>query len=116
MNCKWKVSFYFYFSFYTIFSDIATLAKNQCDSAIPSGDICDQRILQSNWLKAFLAETQEQEFSQDIPNTKDLYSKIDNNINFYLNAFPAKISDKFCQNKGKILFWGIFEHILLFFA
>ena len=30
-------------------------AKNESDSLIPSGDICDQRILQSYWLKAFLA-------------------------------------------------------------
>ena len=31
---------------------------------IPTGDICDQRILQSNCLKAFPAITQEQEFPQ----------------------------------------------------
>ena len=37
--------------------------KNQCDPVNLPGDICDQRILQSNWLKAFLVITQEQESS-----------------------------------------------------
>ena len=52
--------------------------------------MCDQRILQSNWLKACLALTQEQEF----PQIRDLYSKIDNNINFYLSRFPGKTNHK----------------------
>ena len=38
-------------------------AKNQHDPVNPSRGICDQRILQSNWLKAFLAITHEQELS-----------------------------------------------------
>ena len=62
-----------YFSFNTIFNDVETLvkplstkpykkiwliffpllaicphAKNKCDPVIPSGDTCDQRIMQSN--------------------------------------------------------------------
>ena len=65
-------------------------SKNQIDPTIPSGDRCDQRILQSNWLKAFPAVTQKQEF----PKIWDLYSKIDNNINFCLSTFPAKINEK----------------------
>ena len=35
-------------------------AENQCDPVIPSGDIYDHRIMQSDWLKPFLAITQEQ--------------------------------------------------------
>ena len=83
-------------------------AKNQCDPVIPSADICAQWILQSNWLKALLAITQEQDF----PYIWELYSKIDININFYLSTFPAKINDSIFQNKGKNLFrvhfWAYF--------
>ena len=60
-------------------------AKNQCDPVIPSGDICDKNILQSNWLKAFPARTQEQEFSQ----IWDLCSKRDN-VNFIQVCFQQK--------------------------
>ena len=48
------------------------MQKNQFDPVIPSGDICDQRILPSNLLEAFPATTKEQEFPQ-----MDLYGKID---------------------------------------
>ena len=75
--------------------------KNRSDPVTPTEDICDKRTLQSNWLKAFPAITQEQEF----PQIWDLYSKIDNNVNFYLRKFPAKINDIIVQNKGKTLFW-----------
>ena len=129
--------FSLYFSLYTIFSDTATLekplstkpygklgwdffsllpiclhAKNQCDPIIPSGDICDQRILQSTWLKGFLILAKEQELTQ----IWDLYSKIDNNINFYLNTFPAKINDQNFQNKWKTLLGGHFWARCVVFA
>ena len=116
-----------YFSFYTIlvrlqllrslrashpmkslieffFSSSGYLATcKKCVSFIPSGDICDQRILQSNWLKAFLAITQGQEFSAK------LYDKIGSNINFYLSTFLANINDKIFENKyfGGF-FWAYF--------
>ena len=86
---------------------ICLQAKNQCDPVIPSGDIWDLRILQPNWLKAFPAKTQEQGFLQ----IWDLYSKMDSNINFHLNMFPAKINTNFFQNKGKTLFWGHFCYV-----
>ena len=38
--------------------------KNQLDPVNPLGDICDQRIVQSNWLKEFPAIIQQQEFPQ----------------------------------------------------
>ena len=41
-------------------------AKNQYDPVITSRDTCGERILQSHWLKAFLAITQEQEFSTSV--------------------------------------------------
>ena len=91
---------------------ICLYAKNTCDPFIPWGDICDQRILRSNWLKAFPAIIQEQEFSQ----IWYLYSKIYNNINFYLNTFPAKINDETFQNKGKTLLCGHFWAYFVIFA
>ena len=76
---------------------------------IPSRDICDKRILQSYWLKAFLAIIQVQEFP---PMMWDLCIKINNKINFYLSMFLAKIYRKIFQNKGKIVlcdhFWAYF--------
>ena len=74
-------------------------AKNQCDPVIPSGDICDQRILQSNWLKAFPGITQETQ-------KWDLYSIIDNNTNFYFKYISSKNQCQNFQNKRKTLFWG----------
>ena len=71
------------------------VAKNKCDLVILSGDKYDLRILQSNWLKAFPAITQDQEF----PQIWDLYSKTDNNIKFYLSTFP----DKFFLISGSFL-------------
>ena len=85
------------------------MQKNQCDPVIPSGGICDQRFLQTNWLKAFPAITQGQEFFQ----TWDLYSQIDNNNNCYLRTFPAKINYKIFHNNGKTLFLC---HVWLFFC
>ena len=127
-----SLTFSLYFLFYTIFSDTETLekeplrttpyerfgwnffhfwlclhAKNQYYPAIPSGDICDPRILQSNWLTDFTAITQKQEF----PQIWGLYSKIGNNINFYLNTFPGKINDKILKIKEKNPFFVIFDHI-----
>ena len=118
----WKVSS-FHFIFHSILnpvtlkflrslwaphSKIYLKSFSYSGSVIPSQDICDQRILQSNWLKAFPAITQEQKF----PQIWDLYSKIDKNINFYFRNFPARIDHKIFQNKGKIRllghFWSIF--------
>ena len=116
-----SLSFSLYFSFYNIFSDTATLekavsttpykkldwisfslhaiiflhAQNHCDPAIPTGYICDQRILQSNWLKVFLAITQEQE----LPEILHLYTKIE---------------DKMFENKGSFL--GHFRPYFVVFA
>ena len=105
-----------YFSFYTIFSDTATLekslrttsyekfgwiflpllaiclhAKNQCDPVIPS----------EIYVESLPAITQERQF----PQIWDLYSKMDN-INFYLSTSPVRINDKIFQDKGKTLFWS----------
>ena len=95
INCAVKnaqkfSSFHFVFHSNTIFSDTAILQKPLTPHSMkilveffPSSDylstckkinviqsfhqeICDQRILQSNWLKAFLALTEEQEISPDI--------------------------------------------------
>ena len=120
---KWKVSSFHFIFHYILFSvtllekpvstrsygkfgwnafpllTICLHAKNKCNPVIPSADICDYRILQSNWLKAFLAIIQEQAF----PQIWDLYNKIDNNINFYLSTFTAKINDKIFQRKNPIL-------------
>ena len=75
---------------------------------IPPGDIRDQRILQSNCLKAFPAVTQEQEF----PQIYDLHCKIDN-INFIYVRFHQKSMTKIFEIKEKPGFWVIFEHTFL---
>ena len=51
-------------NFLKIFSSSGYLSicKNKCDPVIPSGDTCDERILQSNHMKTFPAIAQEQEF------------------------------------------------------
>ena len=50
----WKI----WLKFFPVLA-ICLYVKNQCAPVIPTVCICDQRILQSNWLKAL---TQEQEF------------------------------------------------------
>ena len=82
-----------------------------------SGCLHVKNVIQSFYqeicvIKAFLAIIQKQEF----PQIFDLYSKIDNNINFYLSMFPTKINDKIFQNKGKILFCGHFWAYFVVFA
>lgn len=69
---------------------------------ITSKNIYDQRTLQTNWVKAFPAITQGQEFPWN------LNSKKDNNINFHLSTLPAKIN-KLCKIKKKLYFWIIIE-------
>ena len=99
----WKIVFFFF-----TFLVICLYVKNQCDPVISSGGICDQRILQSNRLKAFPAITQKQKFSQ----IWDLYSKIDDSI--ILRSFSGKINEIFFPNIGKKLFFGSFLIILCF--
>ena len=98
----------FFFCFFFTFLVICLYVKNQCDPVISSGGICDQRILQSNRLKAFPAITQKQKFSQ----IWDLYSKIDDSI--ILRSFSGKINEIFFPNIGKKLFFGSFLIILCF--
>ena len=98
----------FFFVFFFTFLVICLYVKNQCDPVISSGGICDQRILQSNRLKAFPAITQKQKFSQ----IWDLYSKIDDSI--ILRSFSGKINEIFFPNIGKKLFFGSFLIILCF--
>ena len=111
--------FSLYFSFYPIFSDTTTLETPLCTTpngkfgwyfsfsgylstskkqmkVTPSGDICNKRILQSNW-STYNSRTRIYPW--------DLHSKIDN-INFHLSTFPAKINDKIFQNRGKSLICG----------
>ena len=110
----------FHFIFHSIFSVTLQLlrslaaylhARNQSDPVILSGDICDQRILQFNWFKAFPVITQEQGFPLWY-----LYSKIDSDINFYLSIFSAKSIDSNFQNKGKTLFLESFLSIFCHFC
>ena len=86
-------------------------AKTKCDLVIPSEGICNQTALQSNWLKAFLAIIQKQEF----PQIWYLFSKIDNKFNFYLSWFQQKPMTKFFKINKKTHFGVILEHILSFF-
>ena len=68
--------------------------------------------MQFYWLKAFLTVTEEQKF----PQIWDLYSKIENNLNFYLSTLPAKFNDIIFQNKGKTQFWGNYLAYFVAFA
>ena len=86
-----KFSFFFFFLLFWL----CLYVKNQCDPVISSGGICDQRILQSNRLKAFPAITQKQKFSQ----IWDLYSKIDDSI--ILRSFSGKINEIFFSKYWK---------------
>ena len=130
----WKVFFSLYFSFYIIFSDNETLEKPLSTTTYENlaefffifllsvymhkinviqsfhQEICAQRIIQFLWLKAFLAVTEEQEF----PQICNLYSKIENNINFYSSTLPAKINDKIFS--GKTQFWDHFWTYFVLFA
>ena len=85
-------------------------AKNKCDLVIPSEGICNQTALQSNWLKAFLAIIQKQEFPQIY-----LFSKIDNKFNFYLSWFQQKPMTKFFKINKKNPFWGHFRAYFVIF-
>ena len=99
-----KFSFFFFFFFFWL----CFYVNNQLFPVISSGGICDQRILQSNRLKAFPAITQKQKFSQ----IWDLYSKIDDSI--ILRSFSGKINEIFFPNIGKkTIFWVIFDRSLL---
>ena len=64
---------------------------------ISSLDICDPRILQSDWLRG-------------------LYRKIDNNINFYLRSFSAKIKHSIFQNGPETPDLGYFDHFRWFYC
>ena len=86
-----KNSVFFFFLLFWL----CLYVKNQCDPVISSGGICDQRILQSNRLKAFPAITQKQKFSQ----IWDLYSKIDDSI--ILRSFSGKINEIFFSKYWK---------------
>ena len=57
-----------------------------------------------SFLESFSSYNSRRRISQ----TRDLYSKIDKNVNFYLSTFPAEINDKMFQNKGKTVFLGNF--------
>ena len=69
-----------------IFVNFYQHAKNEAVSSIFSREILDLKILQSEWLRAFWAISQEQYFSQ----TEDLRS----NIDFHYRMNSGKINDQ----------------------
>ena len=66
------------------------LAKNQGRLCIPSGDIDDQKILQSDWMRAFWPTTYKEEFSQ----IWDLHRETDDCKFFQFRLFAAKNNSK----------------------
>ena len=62
-------------------------------------------------MQIFLAITQEQ-IRRNFPR-RDLYIKIDNNINFYLSTFPANINDRIFKGREKPFLGG---HISAYFV
>ena len=65
---------------------------------ITSRDIDDQRILQSDWARAFRLILWELEFSQ----TLGLHGKTENYNDFYFRLLPAKSNHKIYENSIKI--------------
>ena len=76
---------------------------------ITSRDIDDQRILQSDWARAFRLILWELEFSQ----TLGLHGKTENYNDFYFRLLPAKSNHKIYENSIKIYLrpiWALFPH------
>ena len=93
-----------YFDQLLIYVNLYQHAKNQVISLICSGDMVDQKILQSDQLRTFWPISQEPEFSQ----IWDLCRNTTNNINFHYRTSSVKISYKIFQYIQKILFLAHF--------
>ena len=70
-------------------SESASHAKNQAFSSFCSRDIVNLKMLQADWLRAFLPISQEPDFSQ----VWDLCKNTTNNTNFLYRPNSEKIKD-----------------------
>ena len=89
------------------FMDVCQHAKYQNKTSSPSRDISNQRILQSDWLKTFLALTREPDFSQ----TCGFRRMTENHNIFRFKPFLATANDSIFHKCPKTLFLGTFGQI-----
>ena len=93
------------------FMDVYLHAKNQSDISTPSRDINNQRILQSDWPRAFWPKTRQPEFSQ----TCGFRRMIENHNIFHLRTLWTNISwlNFSLKSKNPIFgpFWALFAQI-----
>ena len=82
-----------FFDQFLIFVNLYKHEKNKSISLICSGDMIDQNILQSDWLRTFWPISQEQHFSQ----MWDLCRNTVNNKIFYYRTNLVKINDQIFQ-------------------
>lgn len=87
------------------------LVKNHWHPWIPSRDIHDQRMLQSDWAIEFYPKICEAEFSQVL----GLHSARQRIVRcFILSQFQQKVIKKFCENSRKLIscqFWILYIHL-----
>ena len=104
-----------YFTFYTIFSDTATLEKSLRTTSYQKFgwifclfwlSVYMQKIsvIQSFHQNIYVESLSSYNSRTTIPQIWDLYSKTD--INFYSSTSPVRINGKIYQYKGKTLFWS----------
>ena len=84
------------------------MKKNQRCSWIPSKNIDDKRILQSDWMRVFWPKTCEAEFSQ----IWGLHREIENCRVFHLRLLPAKVMKQILRKFKKTSFWTNFGSFL----
>ena len=86
-----------------IYVNLYQYAKNQAVS-ISFGDMVDQKILQSDWLRTFCPISQEHKFSQ----IWDLCRNTGNNMNFHYRSNSVKINDQIFEEIEKNMFLAHF--------
>ena len=76
-------------------------SKNQVYPCFPSRDIYNERILQSDWMRAFWPLNCKTEFSQ----TRSLHRATGNCSVFHFGLLPAQSNDNFSWKLKNTTFW-----------
>ena len=76
------------------------MQKNQRQASTPSRDISNQRILQSDWQRAFRPKPREQEFSQ----IWGLHRKLANYNTLHFRSFLAETNESILHKSPKPIF------------
>ena len=85
--------------------------KNEGNFSTRSWDTANLKILQSDWLRAFLPISQELELFQ----VWNFHREVHNDERFHFRSTPGKTNDKIYKNPWKTLFLGYFGPILRIF-